>query len=126
MPQNLGMMTASINNPGEQKIKKLGTVRIARGVLETIVERTTLEVSGVVRMDNPVGSRSRFFNREQNEGVEIEVREEKVYANLHIVVDRNMNMADVGKQVQNEVSKAIRNIVGMAVEEINVYIQNVE
>lgn len=119
-------MTASINNPGESKSKKLGTVRIARGVLETIVQLTTLEVTGVVRLGNSAGGRNRFFNREQNEGVEIEVREEKVYANLHIVVDRNMNMADVGKQVQNEVSKAIRNIVGMAVEEINVYIQNVE
>ena len=77
-------------------------------------------------MGSASGTRNRFFNRDHSDGVKIDVRDEKVYADLHIVVDKAENMAEVGKQVQNEVSKAIRHIVGMPVEEINVYIQNVE
>ena len=123
-------MAAIINKTGassaDQKNQKLGTVRIARGVLETIVQATTLNITGVVRMGNPSSSRNRFFGRDHGDGVKTEVHEDKVFVELYVVVDKNQNIAEVGKQIQNEVSRAIRSIVGMAVEEINVYIQNVE
>ncbi|HEX2916176.1 MAG TPA: Asp23/Gls24 family envelope stress response protein [Chloroflexia bacterium] len=119
------MMTAD----GQQtETKKLGTVRIAPGVLATIVHAATLGVDGVIRMgDNiPSPGLSRIFSRDENAGVKIEVRDSKVYADLYIIVDKNANIAEVGKQVQGDVSKAIRHMVGMPVEQINVYIQNVE
>ncbi len=122
-------MTASINNPNAQKSKKLGTVRIAPGVLATIVHSATLDVPGVLRMgDLPSTSPSlsRIFSRDHGDGVKIEVRESKVYAELYIIVSKDANIAQVGKQVQGDVSAAIRKIVGMPVEQINVYIQNVE
>lgn len=110
-----------------QQTKKLGTVRIAPGVLATIVHSATLGVEGVIRMgDSNPPSLSRIFNRDENGGVKIDVRENKVYADLFIIVDKEANIAQVGKQVQGDVSRAIRHMVGMPVEQINVYIQNVE
>lgn len=106
---------------------KLGTVRIAPGVLATIVQLATLGVDGVLRMGgNQPASLSRFFHRDDSEGVKIEVKEGRVYADLYIVVDRSANIAQVGKQVQVDVSRHIRQILGMPVEQINVFIQNVE
>lgn len=122
------MSANATTNARGQNGKKLGTVRIAPGVLATIVEATTLGVEGVIRMGDTTGSASlsRIFSRENNDGVKIEVKEDKVYADLYIIVDKTANLAQVGKQVQGDVSTAIRHLVGMPVEQINVYIQNVE
>jgi uncharacterized alkaline shock family protein YloU len=111
-----------------QENKKLGTVRIAPGVLVTIVQSSTLAVDGVIRMGDTSNSASlsRIFSRDENGGVKIEVVDGKVRADLYIIVDKAANMAQVGKQVQADVSRAIRLMVGMPVEQINVYIQNVE
>jgi uncharacterized alkaline shock family protein YloU len=110
-----------------QENKKLGTVRIAPSVLATIVQSATLGVEGVIRMgDTSSASLSRIFSRTENEGVKIEVVEGQVRADLYVIVNKNANMAQVGKQVQADVSRAIRLMVGMPVEQINVYIQNVE
>ncbi len=110
-----------------QENKKLGTVRIAPGVLATIVQSSTLAVSGVIRMgDASSPTLSRIFSRDENAGVKIEVVNGKVRADLYIIVDKTANMAQLGKQVQSDVSRAIRLMVGMPVEQINVYIQNVE
>ena len=117
-------MTANLDG---QKLAKPGTVRIAPGVLATIVHEATLSVAGVLRMgDANLPAFSRLFARDGAEGVKIEVKEDKVYADLYIIVDKDVNISQVGKQVQGEVSRAVRNIVGMPVEQINVYIQNVE
>ncbi len=121
------MSANATTNANGQNGKKLGTVRIAPGVLATIVQATTLGVEGVIRMgDTSSASLSRIFSRDNNDGVKIEVKEEKVYADLYIIVDKKANLAQVGKQVQGDVSTAIRHLVGMPVEQINVYIQNVE
>ncbi len=107
---------------------KLGTVRIAPSVLATIVHAAASNVSGVLRMGttNSKEGLGRFFNREENPGVEIKVQEGVVSADLYIIVSRDANLKEVGKQVQSDVSKAIRFMVGMPVQQINVYIQNVE
>lgn len=118
-------MTANLNG---QKPQKMGTVRIAPGVLASIVHSTTLAVEGVLRMGDATspGLSRRIFSRDENAGVKIEVKEDKVYADLYIIVDKEANLGQVGKQVQSDVSRAVRQIVGMPVEQINVYIQNVE
>ncbi|MEI7556306.1 Asp23/Gls24 family envelope stress response protein [Candidatus Chlorohelix sp.] len=104
--------------------KKLGTVKVAPNVLETIVYAAAAGVAGVLRLGN--APQKRLFNREGNDGVKIEIKEGAVSADLYIVVSREANMLQVGKLVQTDVSKAVRYMVGMPVEQINVYIQNVE
>ena len=113
--------------------KKLGTVRIAPAVLITIVSSAALSVPGVLRMGDPTrtdGGASaglgRIFHRDENNGVRIEVEDNKVRASLYLIVSKDANMLELGKQVQREVSTAIRNMLGMPVEQVNVYIQNVE
>ncbi len=113
--------------------KKFGTVRIAPGVLAAIVNAATLEVAGVLRMGEVAGAasnglRGRIFTgrHAEHRGVQIEVREGSVHADLYVIVSKDQNMREVGRQVQDSVSKAIRQMVGMPVEQINVFIQNVE
>ena len=96
----------------------------------TIVHSAALGVPGVLRMGYAPSEDNtrlgRIFHRDEPNGVKIEVRDEKVQADLYLIVSKNANMLEVGKQAQSDVSKAIRFMVGMPVEHINVYIQNVE
>ena len=109
----------------DQKTKKIGTVRIAPGVLVTIVSSAALGVTGVLRMGAAGSFSRRIFGRDDS-GVKIEVKDGKVFADLYVIVDKTASISEIGKQVQSDVSNAIRHIVGMPVEQVNVHIQNVE
>lgn len=107
----------------------LGRVTIAPGVLVTIARLTALSVPGVVRMGRGLGPRPERLLRRQGaaeEGVYIAVEDGLVVADLCIVADRNVNMLQLAQQVQTEVARAIHDMVGMSVREVNVYIQDVE
>ena len=45
---------------------------------------------------------------------------------MHITALPGYNMLRLGRQVQAEVARAIQDMVGMEVKEVNVYIQDVE
>jgi len=45
--------------------------------------------------------------------------------NLYIVAEAGENLLALGRQIQTEVTRAIHNIVGMAVETVNVHVEDV-
>jgi len=100
-----------------------GRVTIAHGVLITIARLTTLSVPGVVRLV-PCGVQG-WLRRGGDEGVLVDVEDNRVRFDLFIVADANANLRQVGKKIQSEVARAIRDIVGMDIEAINVHIQDV-
>jgi uncharacterized alkaline shock family protein YloU len=53
------------------------------------------------------------------------VKDNTVSADLYIVVDSGVDIVEVGTAVQEEVASAIEMMVGMQVQEVNVYIQDV-
>lgn len=99
-----------------------GKITIDPGVLETIARLTTLAVPGVVRLTAPEGFQ-RLLGVE--DGVQIIVREGKVTVDLYIVVESRINLLNLGHQIQVEVTRAIHDIVGMAVESVNVHVEDV-
>jgi len=103
-----------------------GVVRVARQVLSTIVINTALQIPGVARMAQAGDQWSRLFSRElPRQGVALTIRDNVVSADLYIVVTAGVNIIEVGTAVQEEVASAIEEMVGMQVQEVNVYIQDV-
>ncbi|MGH2507459.1 MAG: Asp23/Gls24 family envelope stress response protein [Ktedonobacteraceae bacterium] len=103
-----------------------GVVRIAPQVLSTIVTNTALEIPGVVRMAQSPDQWTRWLGREiPRQGVSLTVKDNTVSADLSLVVESGANIVNVGIAVQEEVSSALEHIVGMQVQEVNVYIQDV-
>jgi uncharacterized alkaline shock family protein YloU len=100
-----------------------GRVTIAPEVLVAIAKLTTLSVPGVVRMV-PTGLQG-FLRRGATEGVLLEVNDERVQLDLFIAADANANLRQLGQKIQAEIARAIRDMVGMDVETINVHIQDV-
>lgn len=103
-----------------------GVVRVVRQVLSTIVIHTAVRIPGVARMAQVSDQWSRFLGREvPGQGVALTVKENTVSADLYIVVDSGVDIVEVGTAVQEEVASALEMMVGMQVQEVNVYIQDV-
>ena len=56
----------------------------------------------------------------------LEVEGDQVRFDLFIVADANANLREVGREVQDRIARAVRDMVGMSPESINVHFQNVE
>lgn len=107
--------------------EKLGKVTIAPQVLLTIARLTTLSTPGVACMSPTlVGNVGRLLRRQRlNEGIRIEVEDDIVYIDLHIIVEPNVNLLELGRQIQHDVTRAINDMLGMHVAEVNIHIQDV-
>ena len=103
--------------------KSLGVVRIAPNVLATIARLTALSVPGVVRVE---GAPSLLGRRSGDEGVRIDVSEDAVTVDLYLIVEQGRNMLALSREVQAQVDRAINDMVGMPVREINIHILDVE
>ena len=97
-----------------------GTITIATTVLNTIARLTTLNVPGVARM----GNNGQLL--QTNIGTNVKVVNNKVKADIFIVARSDANFYETGQRIQQEVTRSIKEIVGMDVQAINVYIQDVE
>lgn len=108
--------------------EKLGTVTIAPEVLVTIARLTTLRTPGVACLGSSVlGGVNRMLKRGVRDGgVKIQVENNRVSVELHVIAQHDANMLELGQQIQANISRAIAEMVGMAVNEINVYIQDVQ
>ena len=107
--------------------KELGKVTIAPQVLLTIARLTTLDTPGVACMSPTlVGSVSRMLRRQRlNEGIRIVVEDDIVYIDLYIIVEPNISLLELGRQIQHDVTRAISDMLGMHVGEVNIHIQDV-
>jgi len=103
-----------------------GKTTIAPDVLITIARLTTLNVDGVSRLSSIPSGVNRLFKRRYVEGVQIEVRDDTVYVDLHVILKNNVNIRDVSHTIQQRVSRAISDMVGMQVGRVNVHIEDID
>jgi len=103
-----------------------GTTTIAPGVLVTIARLTALSVPGVAGLAPVPGGVNRLFRRGASEGVQIEVDDNHVAADLYLVLAGDVNVREVSRHVQAEVAEAIEHMVGMQVSRIDVHIEDID
>ncbi len=101
-----------------------GRVTIDPDVLVTIARLTTLSVPGVTRM---APSRARkLLRRISAEGVQIAVEDNAVQVDLYIAIEAGRSLRDTACAVQEQVARAIRDMVGMDVSAINIHVEEVD
>lgn len=104
-----------------EEVPALGRITVDPEVLETIARLTALAVPGVARIA-PIPRLRLLGGRE---GVRITLQDGSVLVDLYLVVESGYNMLALGHQVQAEVTRAIQEMVGLDVEAVNVYIEDV-
>ena len=107
---------------------RLGAVRISPQVLATIARLTTLSVPGVVRMfrDLSSGVDRLLKGKGAGDGVRIQVVDDAVSLDLYVVAAQQVNLYELGREIQSRVCRAIKDMVGMPVLAVQVHIEDVE
>ena len=106
--------------------EKVGSIKIAPGVVRTVVALTTLAIPGVVSLGGGLANEVKgLLSSKQTRGVKVQVKDDALLIDVHVVLESGANMLQVGNQIQKEVTQAVDQMIGMPVLAVNVYIQDV-
>jgi len=106
--------------------QELGKVTIAPNVLVTIVQKTADSVPGVDQLCTNLPGVKRWLGLHSvGQGVEVRVADDRVDVDVYLVAKRNVELLQMGRHLQREVTRAIQDIVGMQVSEVNVHIEDI-
>lgn len=111
-------MTASERPPGK--------TTVSPDVLISIAKLSALGVPGVSRMAPISGGVNRLFRKGASEGIRIDVEEDTVYADIYLVLKEDVNIREVSRNVQQQVARAIQEMVGMDVGHIDIHIEDID
>ncbi len=103
-----------------------GKTTVAPDVLVTIARLSALSVPGVSRMANVSGGVNKLFKRGVHDGVRLEVEDNVIVANLYLVLKPDVNIREVSREVQHQVARALQEMVGMDIGEIEIHIEDID
>ena len=105
-------------------IQAAGSVIVAPNVLIRLVDLAIREVPGIARLGSIPRGRPSFGGA--GNGVALRLGADGVSADCYLVARPDTNLLELGIAVQATVAAVIQDLAGMAVREVNVYIQDVE
>lgn len=102
-------------------------IKISDDVVATIAGKAALEVKGVYAMFGGLaGGISEVFGKKNyTKGIKVENTEKALKIDVNIIVEYGARIPDVAYEIQNRVKKAIENMTGLKIEEVNVHVQGV-
>ncbi len=104
-----------------------GKTTIAPEVLLTIARLTSLAVPGVSKLCPPPSPNMKRLLKQgyAQEGVVIDVIDDIVHLDIYVVLYHNVNVREVSRNVQVEVTRAILEMVGMQVGHVNIHVEDI-
>ena len=112
-------------------MNELGNISISSDVVATIATSVLSDIDGVYSLTGGQGKSdiSKFFQNVtasgSSKGIEVEVGETECTIDLYIVAKLGHQLPALAGEIQNKVVKAITDMTGLKVQEVNVYIQKV-
>ena len=105
-----------------------GKTTISVDVILTIARLTTLGVPGVSRMSSVPSRRFKtmLLHRQEEDGLHIEVVDDLVYTDLYVILESDVNIREVGRNIQIAVARAITEMIGMQVGDVNVHVEDID
>lgn len=104
------------------------TIKIADDVVAVIAGVAVSEVPGVSSMAGGfAGGITEVLSGKKNlqKGIKVEVGEKETKIDVNIIVDYGTRIPDIAFEIQNRVKKAVENMTGLKVVEVNVHVQGV-
>ena len=113
----------------EEEIKSENDgIQISSDVVAVIAGVAVSEVQGVAGMAGGfAGGISEVFSGKKNlaKGIKADIEDGKAKLDVNIIVEYGSRIPDVAFEIQNRVKKAVENMTGLNVEEVNVHVQGV-
>ena len=117
-----------VENNGEVALENNTNIKIADDVIAVIAGVAVSEVPGVADMSGGfAGGISEVLSGKKNlsKGIKVEVGEKETKIDVNIIVEYGTRIPDVAFEIQNRVKKAVENMTGLKVVEVNVHVQGV-
>jgi len=105
---------------------KIGTTTIAPDVINTIARLTTLATPGVSRMSRVRFPMAKTPQNPESEGVKAVIKNNQLHIELYFVTLSEVNVRMVSENVQQRVLRAVSEMTGMEVAQINVHITDID
>lgn len=111
---------------GINEIEENG-IKIADDVIATIAGKAASEVAGVYSMSGGfAGGISEVFGKKSyTKGIKVDNTDKDIKIDVNIIVEYGARIPDVAYEIQNRIKKAVENMTGLNVEEVNVHVQGV-
>ena len=103
-----------------------GKTTIAPEVLITIARMSALGVEGVSRFAPISGGLNRVFKRGPSEGVRAEIEDGLAYLDLYLILKQDVNVREVGRKIQQMVSRSVSEMLGIEVGHVNIHIEGID
>ena len=109
-------------------MNELGNIRISDDVVKTIAAKAASDVEGVYKLaGGMVDEVSKILGQKRpTNGVKVEVGEKECSIEIFIIVEYGYPISEVAHEVQKAVLKAVSELSGLKVVEVNVYVQDVK
>lgn len=117
------------NEKAEQiEVNNDGSVVISEEVVSVIAGIAVAEVPGVVDTAGGfAGGISEVLSGKKkfSKGIKVEVGEKETKIDVNIIVEYGTRIPDIAFDIQNRVKKAVKEMTGLDVLEVNVHVQGV-
>ncbi len=106
---------------------ELGNIKISNEVVGIIAGIAAMEIKGVHSMAGNFtdGLTNILGRRNLSKGVKVEVGEKECSIDANIRVEYGVRIPDVAVAVQQKILKAVTDMTGLKVVEVNVYVQDI-
>lgn len=102
-----------------------GKTTIAPDVLLTIARLTALSVPGVARLASVSGGVDTIFKGVVDGGVRVVVDHGIVNVDIYVILQRDVNVREVCRNIQAHIARAISEMVGMEVGRVNIHVEDI-
>ena len=116
------MENENLENVNEVEVVETNSIQIADEVV------AVAEIPGVYSMAGGfAGGITEVLSGKKNlsKGIKVEVGEKDAKIDVNIIVEYGTRIPDIAFEIQNRVKKAVENMTGLKVTQVNVHVQGV-
>lgn len=104
----------------------IGNTTVSVEVLNKIARLTTLSIKGVSRMSNCREGIEQLITSDECKGVKVQLRNETVFVDVYVILESDMNVREISREIQSRVTRTINEMIGMNVGGVNVHIMDID
>jgi uncharacterized alkaline shock family protein YloU len=119
------------NEPVEERTDEhteLGAVQVHHSVIANIARLVALKVPGVVEMGGSLADdiAGMLGKRSHDRGVRVEMTDNGLQIDIHVVLQYGARIPQVAWQIQNEIKQSVEQMTGKPVRKVNVLVQSLQ
>ncbi|MCR4401031.1 MAG: Asp23/Gls24 family envelope stress response protein [Syntrophomonadaceae bacterium] len=104
----------------------IGTMHLSDEVVATIAGLAASEVQGIAMSGGLVGGIAEKLGRKDvTRGIKVQVGDQEAAVDLYVIVDYDLVIPDVVRQVQEKVKSTVEEKTGLKVVKVDVHVQGV-